>query len=73
MVSIGKYIEQLKELQIKTATDSLQPNNTQKTEWHFGYVCGIKSGLDIALRLLETEPQENQEESGGSNHSSRKR
>lgn len=73
MVSIAKYIEQLKELQIRTSLDSLRPNDNQKTEWQFGYVCGIKAGLDLALAALENDSQNDQEEVGGKNHSPRKR
>lgn len=73
MLSLEKYIEQLKELQIRTAVDSLKPGETQKTEFHFGFVCGIKAGLDLALATLEAETQSNQEDLGGKNPTTRKR
>jgi hypothetical protein len=73
MLSHGKYIELIKGLRIDMALDSLKPGAEQRTEFHYGYVCGIQAGLDLALSKLEAENQDDQEEVGGKNPTTRKR
>jgi hypothetical protein len=55
MASLEKYLEALIGLKAKTAEDSLKPSETQKTEYHFGFVCGVQVGLKLAEELLNSQ------------------
>lgn len=64
MATIEAYLEALKALQIQTATESLAPSIDQRTEFRFGYVCGVQEGLRKAEELLNKQLEEEDQDDG---------
>ena len=58
MATLEQYLEALKDLEVQTAKESLNPSDTQKTEWYYGFVCGIQMGLRKAEELLNKQLEE---------------
>lgn len=58
MATLEQYLEALKALEIQTAAESLNPGETQKTEWYYGFVCGMQMGLRKAEELLNKQLEE---------------
>lgn len=53
MATLERYLEALKALRLKCLEESLNPNQSQKTEFNYGFVCGIQQGFKLAEELLD--------------------
>lgn len=62
MATFEAYLEALKTLQAQSATESLTPKEGQKTEYHYGFVCGIQQGLRMSEELLNKQLEEVEED-----------
>jgi hypothetical protein len=53
MSPVQRCIDRLEEAKAKAATESLDPTDSEKTEFGFGKACGIQRGLRIARDIIE--------------------
>lgn len=58
MATLEQYLEALKALETQTAAESLNPSPPDRTEWHYGFVCGVQMGLKKAEELLNKQLEE---------------
>lgn len=65
MSTLARFLEALIDLQRETAPASLRPNDSQKTEFHYGFVCGVQVGLKRAEELLNQHLNEVEEDGDG--------
>lgn len=65
MSTLERYLEALIELQTETAKASLNPSDGQKTEFYYGFVCGVQAGLKRSEELLNQHLNEVEEDGDG--------
>jgi hypothetical protein len=72
VATLEQYLDALIALRTKTALESLNPQGPDRTEFRFGYVCGVQAGLLIAEELLNKQLEE-VEDDGNEQRSQRTR
>jgi hypothetical protein len=72
MATLEQYLEALIATRTKAALESLDSNVQPKTEYQFGYVCGVQAGLRMAEELLNKQLTE-VEDDGNDTRSQRTR
>ena len=73
MATLEQYLEALIATRTQAALESLNPQGADRTEWHYGYVCGVQQGLKIAEELLNKQLGEEDKDDGDEQRSQRTR
>lgn len=53
MSAVQRCLERLEEASAKAATESLDPKDSEKTEFGYGRACGVQLGFRIAREVIE--------------------
>lgn len=64
MATLERYLEALVTLKTKAQEDSLNPPDSKKNEFGYGFVCGVQAGLRMAEELLNKQLNEEEEDDG---------
>lgn len=67
MSAVQRCLERLEEAKAKAALESLDPKDSEKTEFGYGRACGIQLGLQIAREAIEAVLSESDQDNESRN------